>query len=1133
MRIRLGAIRAAGAALLCRVVGHALLIHPQGDPDPQAAAFAAGLAQDPQHTLAVVDLPFGALEDSADAVARLLAPRGHSLRLVFGRATPQESRRAAQRIADRLDRLVLAPDGEVLPTDGGGLFIPSEHGAGWLRFRKGRAAERDSRRFPKPRWEFSTFDRPWATSGHGLVEPVPSGVWVRSPHINGSPESGPRLVDRLPSHPEVLTVVLGSPGGPPVTLSDVARLWDTVLPSARSWVRFLHLGPVALPEGSETLGQELADVLGQQVVLYAGVPVKARVGLDSPEVASLRLDGTLGHRPFVSELMYFPRRGGTPAPPALFGLRRPLFEVPEISAGVYEYAHDAVLEVVQGGLWMRPPAEPAGSDAVRRIPAVPGYAAILYDRSTPGTEERMRSLAEDMLWKLDPDHREGFAVMPADEPGVTAGVPDDPYLWSPQDPAAYGPQAVAAPLIRQRRPAEVAPWAPAPGALPQEGRERATVPDAAPAQTSALSQLDPDEAPAVRVAARNYTAPAVAPASARQAARTESDVPSAALPRTESGAGRPAAEDSGATGDAARATTVTAEAGSLALVRRPDTPHGGPDATPGPLPTGEPLPVLPAAQAARRPVPSASVPNGPATPGRPKLPDLPAVSEPTAAGEPTQGDGGGPRPAGTHDGADTAGSDEQRTRDIPSQPPAPVPQAGPDSGSPGAPDAAPGAPQMPLAPSTQGAHAPSTEAPRAPRAQAPQAPLSAPDGADSPASAMPQEPGTPQTQAPSTPPAPSAPQPQPVPQAPDASVPAAPKPAGRAVPSPARIVRLESDSPAAEPRRAPVPDGSDGPSTPSDPPPGSGGPGLGATDGDTATPAAPAATAGVRVQPVPKASACAVLPERGTSKERDWVRRTFSVEYNAVAGTVSRVMSESPGLRGGSRGEAADALTDLVAVRLYLSGDSRQVDDAVRAAQVGPHVPLARCVAAGLRRLPSYRGAALLRTRATAVEREWYREGRLATEWAFCTAYSAPHRGPENGTDFLIWSMTARRTSLINPSEPYRMVFLPGTTFKVLRPSDGEGPVLLRQLSPSEIASDGKVDVQRVPLDEIALDGLERAASSLRADDANGSASVEGSDGRARPEERFGTPPGLIGGARQHPRGNGGAVSAPDMGAKL
>ncbi|MEV6024714.1 hypothetical protein [Streptomyces sp. NPDC052036] len=1130
MRIRLGAVRAAGAALQCRAVGHALLIHPKGEPDPQAAAFAAGLAPDPQHTVAVVDLPFGALEDSADAVARLLAHRGHSLRLVFGRATPQESQRAAQRIADRLDRLVLAPDGEVLPTDGGGLFIPSEHGAGWLRFRPGRAAERDSRRFPKPRWEFSAFDRPWATSGHGLVEPVPSGVWVRSPHLPDSPESGQRLVDRLPSHPEILTVVLGSPGGPPVTLSDVARLWDTVLPSVRSWVRFLHLGPVALPEGADALGQELADTLGQQVVLYTGVPVKARVGLDSPEVASLRPDGTLGHRPFVSELMYFPRTGDIPAPPALFGLRRPLVEVPEISAGVYEYAHDAVLEVVQSGLWMRPPVEPAGSDAVRRIPAAPGYAAILYDRSTPGAEERMRALAEDMLWKLDPDRREGFTVVPADEPGVAAGVPDDAYLWSPQDPAAYGPQTVAAPLTRQRRPADVAPWAPAAVARSQDGGERAAVPTGVPGPTSALNQLDPDESPAVRVDTSNNAASALAPASTPQAARTESDVPSAALPRRESDAGRSAAENAGAAGEAPHVATVSSEDGSIAPVRRPDAPHdgpgiphGGPNAAPEPQPTGEQLPVPPTApDAARGPVPTTRVPapvpapNGPVTPGRPKLPDLPTVSEPTPTGEPrvsVEPPWTDPRPADAHDRADTDTSGERRTPDFPPEPPAPAPEPGPESGPASVPantpDSAPDAEQG------------SPQAPDARDTQARQAPPSAPEGA---AVAPPQAPEAPQTQ-PHTQ-APSAP------RASEASAPAAAEPATRAVPSPAQMVRLESDSPAAAPAKptgpgpAPVPDGSDGPVTPSVAPAGSDAP------GSAATPAAPAAAAGVRVQPVPKGSACAVLPERGTSKERDWVRRTFSTQYNAAAGTVSRVMSESPGLRGGSRGEAGDALTDLVAVRLYLSGESRQVDEAVRSAQVGPHIPLARCVAAGLRRLPSYRGAAMLRAPATAMEREWYREGRLTTEWAFCTAYAAPHPGPENGTDFLIWSMTARRTSLIDPSEPNRVVFLPGTTFKVLRPSDGEGPVLMRELSPSEIASDGKVDVQRVPLDEIAMDGLERAAGALRAND---SASAAGGDqGGTRPEERFGTPPGLISGARrQRPRGNGGDMSASDKGAKL
>ncbi|MFC7863772.1 hypothetical protein ACFU5B_08150 [Streptomyces murinus] len=1112
MRRGLGTARAGGTALQCRAEGRALLVHPKGEPDPGAAAFAAGLAADPQHTLAVVDLPYGSLEGSADAVARLLAGRGESLRLVFGRSTPQEARRAAQRIADRLDRLVLAPDGAVLPTDGGGLFIPSDHGAGWLRFRPGRSAERDSRRFPKPRWEFSTFDRPWTTSGHGIAEPAPCGVWVRSPHDHPTAESGRRLVDRLPSHPDILTVVLGSPGGPPVTLADVTRLWETVLPSARSWVRFLHLGPVALPEGAEALGQELADALGQQVVLYAGVPVESRAGLASPEVAAVRPDGTLGHHPFVSELMYFPRTGTAPAPPALFGLRRPLFGVPEITTGVYEYAADAVLEVVQSGLWMRPLAEPADGDAVRRIPAAPGYAAILYDRSTPGAADRMRSLAEDMLWRLDPERREGFTIAPADEPGHVRVTSDDTELWSAPDATATGPQAIAPTAFRgQPRAAEAAPWGTEdqaatpvtepgvvrPGVVRGEGSGGA----------SALAHLDLDET-TVRV--RGNTAPAAPPVVAPPAARIESEAPASGLPRVESGDDVRVTGEPGDAGTAGRPETVTiastaTAAGGPAPVPAPEPvredPRPGPEPIPdaprtdGPAPTPvdqAPVPApgpVPAAPVGQGPVPPMPAPPRPAAPARLPLPDLPAVSEPGnpgAAGNPGEPPRENPRPV---DGPDGRGTDRPARTDVPARPSAPEAEqeAAPEQG-PGPQPEPEGVKSVPHAPDSPGA---------------------GPSVPPAPAAEKPQPHAVPPTVSPTAPSAPPAP-----------PVPTAPAPAAR----PAPLIRLESDSPAAAPV-APADTGRDDGPTPSAPAPG-------APESPEPPAAAPAAVPGVRVQPTPKASACAVPPERGTEKERDWVRRTLSTQYNAVAGTVSRVMSESPGLRGGARGEAADALTDLVAVRLFLSGDGAQVNAAVRAAAVGPHVPLARCVAAGLRRLPSYRGAALLRTRASAAERAWFREGRLVTEWAFCTAYGAPRPGPHDATDFLIWSITARRTNLIDPAEPDRVVFLPGTTFKVLRPAEGEGPVLLRELSPSEIASDGKVDVQRVPLDEIALDGLDRAAAALRADDAAGRGERGGPDG-------LGTPPGLIGGAppRQRPGGAGdgisGALSAPDEGAKL
>ncbi|MCA1223849.1 hypothetical protein LCE31_36970, partial [Streptomyces sp. 8L] len=431
MHIGLRPPRMLGGPLQARPAGHALLLHPKGEADPRAVAFASGLAADTQHTLTVVDLPPGTVETEWESVAKTLSGRVGSVRIVFARpTTARESRAMGQRLADRLDRTVVTPDGEVVPTVDGGLFIPSDRGIGWLAYRPGRGPQPDSQRFPKPPWEFSTFSRPWETSADATVEPLPSGVWVRAPGPGHTARGRKWLMESLPCHPDILTVVLGTPGGPAVPLGDVARFWETVLPSVRSRVRFIHYGPVSSAEG-RAYGQEIADRLAQQVVVYAGMPVERRASLEAPAVIALHKDGTAESRPFAGELMYFPRHSpaARPAPPALFGVRRPLDGVPEITPGVYEYAADAVLEVVQSGLWMRPPTEPADADDVRCVPAGPGRLAILYDRSTPTTAARMKELAEDMLWRLDPATRVAFQVAPADDPWLTLGNAED-EVWS-------------------------------------------------------------------------------------------------------------------------------------------------------------------------------------------------------------------------------------------------------------------------------------------------------------------------------------------------------------------------------------------------------------------------------------------------------------------------------------------------------------------------------------------------------------------------------------------------------------------------------------------------------------------------------------------------------------------------------
>jgi hypothetical protein len=247
-----------------------------------------------------------------------------------------------------------------------------------------------------------------------------------------------------------------------------------------------------------------------------------------------------------------------------------------------------------------------------------------------------------------------------------------------------------------------------------------------------------------------------------------------------------------------------------------------------------------------------------------------------------------------------------------------------------------------------------------------------------------------------------------------------------------------------------------------------------------------------------------VPPPQGLAEERAWLRRTMSHQYDAAASLVGRVLAENPGIRGQDGMPTADLLTDLAALRVYLSGTPQTLDDAIRTAKAGPHVPYGRCVAAGLRRMPSYRGATRLRATLADAEWQWYQNRDVVTEWAFCAAVTSGRLALPGTVEFRIWSATARRTELLEPLLPGQVLFLPGTSFKVLQVGTSERrEVLLRELSAHEIGSDGRVELGRMPLDEVALTGLEHRAAAWRAEGSS-------EDLPAGYEHRFGNPPGLI-----------------------
>ncbi|MGW2525008.1 hypothetical protein ACWC09_50310 [Streptomyces sp. NPDC001617] len=994
--------------LECHSVGGALLVHRGGRVSPQVRAFAGGLAKDPEHTLVIVDLPGDPPAEDWEAVAKLLKRRGRSFRVITGRPSRETAMTVGRLLADRLERTVLIPDGWLLPAAGGVLFVPEDAGSGWLGFQPRRSsawarlashrrAPRMSRRFPVPDWDHAVPEGSFATSDGGTAEPVPGGVWLRSTdHPEGEQDvHRRRLAATLLFQSDRLTVVLGCPGSPSLSVEDIERFWERVAPDARPLVRFARYGPVSVPEDS-ALGQILAERFGQEVTVYGGLPTVGEPGTDGPQVRVLGEDGTPGPLAFVDELVY--RSAGanrSPAsPPVLRGHHPPLDGMSEVSPGVYQYAPDAVLELTQSGLWLRPPSASADAPAVHGVPAVPGRTVVHYDTGTPETAQRLRSLAEEVQQQLDPLLPGTCRVLPA--PKHVAE--ENTVTGSHQDEGTAEPESAA--------PTAGVPSGSRSGATAEERGSMAGAPGPGAGKTAPAAGVPGGAEPgAAGPGPEGGVRESSTPDSAAAGNGSPAEVP------------EPAPDSSESAGDTPEATTKDPEPPSA----KPGTGGGVPGSVVGVSGIG-------------------------GAPGA-------AGGGPATAGEEHGADGGVPRPTGGAPAAE--GGVAERGDGVPRHPaaasgpapePAPVPVAEPSVAASGPvgtePGVAAGASGGPVA---SGA----SEAPPSP--PAPIRPGSLRLESAPPTGAAPGDGGggtaDPQTTAASAPQTPSDPA--------SAASPAPPSAAGPA-PDPAATAGA-AETPAPAPAAPPGPSG----------PPASAPP--------TARPPA------VRVQPVPAPGACAVPPQHGVAQERAWMRRALKEHYDSAANHVSRVLSQSPGLRGGSRQSADDVVTDLVAVRLYLTGGTERIDSAVRGATVGPHVPLARCVASGLRRLPSYRGATLLRTTLREAEWQWYGSRRLVTEWAFCSALTTAHPEMAGDVDVLIWSMTARRTALLDPTVPDRVLYLPGTSFKVLGVRDEERRVLLlRELTGPEIGADGSVDIRRLPLDDIAMAGLEQAATEWR-----------------------------------------------------
>ena len=408
--------RRSGVDLFTESVGSALVVRAGKDMTVDARSLASSLAEDPEHLLVVADLPIGSSAVVWDALASVLPKERRGLRLVLVHQPVEVGPVAGQWLSERLGRMVVVPDGPVSRAVDGSLFVHSDWAGGWVRFRPGQEPQWESKRFPRPAWDSPAVAELRRSGPDSVAEPLPAGMWIRShgPEAWLDP-SRVRLRRTLPCRHEGMTLVLGGHGIPELPLADVAQFWATLSPDERQGARFVQYGRVALAPG-RTLGPALADLLKAEVTCYTGIPVGAAL---PSEVFTLRSDGSQGWNTYAQQYAYQPENSGAAAAPRLSAHRPPVADLPEVGPGVYRWTSEAVVEVIESGLWIRPPGEPVHAAAVRAAVLDPMAHLLRYEAADHQQAERMRAFAETLLGKLDYSTRLATRLVP-----VTAGVED-------------------------------------------------------------------------------------------------------------------------------------------------------------------------------------------------------------------------------------------------------------------------------------------------------------------------------------------------------------------------------------------------------------------------------------------------------------------------------------------------------------------------------------------------------------------------------------------------------------------------------------------------------------------------------------------------------------------------------------
>lgn len=183
-------------------------------------------------------------------------------------------------------------------------------------------------------------------------------------------------------------------------------------------------------------------------------------------------------------------------------------------------------------------------------------------------------------------------------------------------------------------------------------------------------------------------------------------------------------------------------------------------------------------------------------------------------------------------------------------------------------------------------------------------------------------------------------------------------------------------------------------------------------------------------QPLPQAG------QRSSAEERRWLRATLGVQEERFASLVRRMIAENPGLLPAGEDDYEAVVTDLVAVRVYLSATDSRIDELFRAGDLGPLRAYGACLMSGLDRLPTHRGTVFCTgfPEADALPDDAPANLRVATASPL-VGFMRAEDGPESPARVVMHCRTARRPGILDPAHRdgvMRVLVSAGTEF-VLR----------------------------------------------------------------------------------------------------